>query len=262
MIEDLSHALPALGGLDTEHLLAWLATLMSVFAVLGWALDAALPRLHAHAESTKTKTDDQVVSWLEKLSAVLGLVNSLVPRPTFGKRPPKRSAPTDVGPLSVFFAVVMAGSLFLQACDTGAWDAHSIAAQTAHETARTGRTIILGERRAALVRAGTGAEDIAAAVHAAAAVWDSDNGALVEGYNLFAASANEYARLAFAALRGEMDDLDHLRVAAGHVADAWNAVAGILDAVGAAEDLPRIPDWLLAFLRGDITAQPTAGGAL
>lgn len=262
----LMQMLPSLG-IDTEHVLAWFAVVMTALAVVGWGLDLVLPRLRAHALKTETKVDDGVVSWLEKVAAVLALINAIIPRPAFGGRgraerseDDEPKPPTDLGPTAVLFAFVVGGAAMVQGCGVSQWDVHAAASRTSNTTAQTGRAIIMGERRRVLLAAGQGAEDIAAAVTAAAERWDADNRVLIEAYNVFASAANQYAASAFAALRGEADDLDHLRVLAGRVADAWNAVAAIIDSASDTS-LPRIPDWLLRFLRGDPSAQPTAGGA-
>lgn len=244
-IAEILRSIPSLGDADTERILAWVTAIMTVLAFVGWALDALLPRLRAHAEATETKTDDRIVSWLERLVAVLGLVNAVVPRPRLGE-PPKDKP--DIGPLAVL--LVLSVSAIVQGCGVGVWQSHSMAAQTSHDVAVTGRAVIMGERRRVLLQAGRGAEDIPAAVVVAANRWDTENRVLVESYNLFATVSNQYARSVFAAMRGEADDLSELRRLAGSVADAWNAVAAIIDEA-TDTGLPRIPDWLLDFLRAE-----------
>ena len=80
-IEVLPHAPPWL-----EHAAAWVTAIMSLLALLGWALDAALPALRKRAESTESKADDAVVAWLSKAVAVLSLISAVVPRPRLGER--------------------------------------------------------------------------------------------------------------------------------------------------------------------------------
>lgn len=81
LIEVLPHAPSWL-----EHAAAWVTAIMTLLALLGWALDAALPALRAKAEATENKTDDAVVAWLAKVVAVLSLLSAVVPRPRLGER--------------------------------------------------------------------------------------------------------------------------------------------------------------------------------
>lgn len=80
-IEALPYAPPWL-----EHAMAWVTAIMTALAILGWALDAALPALRRRAEATETKTDDAVVAWLTRAVAVLSLLSAVVPRPRLGEK--------------------------------------------------------------------------------------------------------------------------------------------------------------------------------
>ena len=178
--------------------------------------------------------------------------------PDSGSDPPGGPGAGSGGAAVMLLAVML--QPLLGACGASEWDVHAAAADISHETAITGRAVVLGERRRVLLATGQAAEDVAVAVTEAAAAWDAANRGLIEAVNVFATAANAYAEGAFAALRGEADSLDALRTLARRVGEAWNAVAAILESTAVSEQVPRIPDWLLRFLEGDATAQPTAGG--
>lgn len=153
--------------------------------------------------------------------------------------------------LVVIAAVLALVSSVASGCG-GRWDAHVVAAQTAHATAETGRTAILAERKASLdaaaVAAQTASADIAAAIDAAAATWDGRNQPIVDAYNLFAGATNTYIAAAFAALEGNAGTPESLRALAAAVAREWNALAALLESTHVAASVPRLPDWLLTFL--------------
>lgn len=72
-----------------EHVLAWLAIAVTAAALLGYALDAALPALRRKAAASETRADDRVVAWLGGAAAVLSLLSAVLPRMRFGERRPR-----------------------------------------------------------------------------------------------------------------------------------------------------------------------------
>lgn len=83
-MDQLIALLPA--NVPAERILAIVTVVMTTLAALGYALDAALPRLRAHAEKTASKTDDKIVGWLASALTVLHLLSAITPRPRFGEK--------------------------------------------------------------------------------------------------------------------------------------------------------------------------------
>ncbi len=85
-MEQILSMLPEnIGGINVDHALACVAVAMTILAMIGWALDYALPRMRAAAAKTQGETDDKIVAWLDKAHDVLAMINSIIPRPTLGR---------------------------------------------------------------------------------------------------------------------------------------------------------------------------------
>jgi hypothetical protein len=235
-VEDLIALFPQLADERYERIGAWIMLVLFVLQLIAGGIEMLIPRLEKMAEETESKTDDDVVSVLRKIAGVLRLVNRWVPRLRGGKT------------ALALFAFIP----FLVACGAGALGEHAVVATVTHEIGEAGRETIMEVRGTALRDAALNARSantsVADAVHEAGDAWDAEFGAVVEAYNTYAGAANAYTRGVYHEATGTLDEPVNLIALGRQVAEAWNAVARLLEDLGH-PDLPVLPQWVLDYLQ-------------